>query len=279
MKKVSKVYKSKKNFDISACKDIDFSVNEGDIFGVVGYSGAGKSTLLRLFNSLETPTSGKVIVNGKVISNLKGAKLRTARKELSMIFQEFNLMETKTVYDNLAIPLILNHVHPKEIKRKVSELLSFVGLSEKIDEYTIKLSGGQKQRVGIARALANDPKVLLCDEPTSALDPKTTESILELLKKVNKELNITILMITHQISAVQKICNKVAVMKDGAVVEIGDLKKVFKEPQKEITQHFVNTAVDCAIPKVILDAVRKEIIGYFVLEFCHKQLKRTFLIS
>lgn len=247
---VEKTFSSRK-MQVNACRNINLTVDEGDIFGVVGYSGAGKSTLIRMVNALERPTSGTVTVNGVVINELKGNDLRKARKGISMIFQQFNLVNAKTVYENVAMPLILNHTPKEEIKKRVDEILKFVELTDKADTYPGKLSGGQKQRVGIARALTTNPSILLCDEPTSALDPKTTDSILSLLKKVNRELNITIMIITHQINIVQKICNKVAVMEDGYVVETGNVKEVFAKPVKPITKAFVDTVVDQSIPDTI----------------------------
>ena len=247
---VEKTYIAK-SITVNACKNINFSVEEGDIFGVVGYSGAGKSTLIRMVNALERPTSGKVTVNGEVINELKGSDLRKARKNISMIFQNFNLINAKTVYENVAMPLILNHTPKEEIKKRVKDILSFVELSDKANTYPSNLSGGQKQRVGIARALTTDPSILLCDEPTSALDPKTTDAILKLLLKVNKALNVTIMIITHQINIVQKICNKVAVMEDGHIVEIGEVKEVFAKPKQAITKAFVSTVVDEDIPETI----------------------------
>lgn len=254
---VEKTFYSKK-MQVHACKDINLTVDKGDIFGVVGYSGAGKSTLIRMVNALERPTSGRVTVNGVVINELKGENLRKARKDISMIFQQFNLLEAKTVFENVAMPLILNHTPKDEIKRRVNEILKFVELSDKTDTYPGKLSGGQKQRVGIARALTTNPSILLCDEPTSALDPKTTDSILNLLQKVNRELNITIMIITHQINIVQKICNKVAVMEDGYVVEMGNVKEVFARPVQPITKAFVDTVVDQTIPESIFAAAAAE---------------------
>lgn len=254
---VDKTFKNRK-LSVHACRDINLSVDKGDIFGVIGYSGAGKSTLIRMVNALERPTSGKVTVNGLVINELKGNELRKARKDISMIFQQFNLLNSKTVYENVAMPLILNHTSKDEIKKKVREILDFVELSDKIDAYPSKLSGGQMQRVGIARALTTNPSILLCDEPTSALDPKTTDSILQLLKKVNRELKITIMIITHQVQIVQKICNKVAVMEGGRVVETGDVNEIFAKPKQQITKTFVNTAIDQSVPQTIFQKAIEE---------------------
>ena len=206
LKDVNKSFKVKGEI-FEACKNINLSVEAGDIYGIVGYSGAG------LINALEKPTSGQVVVKGKVINELDGSQLRQIRKDIAMIFQSFNLLNSKTVYDNVAIPLLLNNTPKEEIKTKVMAMLDFVGLSDKQNVYPQNLSGGQKQRVGIARALATNPSILLCDEPTSALDPKTTDSILRLLRKVNQELNVTIILITHQINIISKICNMVKLLK------------------------------------------------------------------
>lgn len=236
---------------IEACRNINLTVDEGDIFGIVGYSGAGKSTLVRLINALELPTSGRIVVRDKVINELGGADLRRARKDIAMIFQSFNLLNSKTVYDNVAIPLLLNNTPKDEIRKKVVEMLDFVELGDKLDVYPQNLSGGQKQRVGIARALATNPSILLCDEPTSALDPKTTDSILHLLRRVNKELNVTIVLITHQINIISKICNKVAVMANGEIIEQGAVKDIFAHPKQQLTKDFINLVVDDFIPETI----------------------------
>lgn len=243
---------------VEACKNINLTVDEGDIFGIVGYSGAGKSTLVRLINALELPTSGRVVVRDKVINELGGADLRRARKDIAMIFQSFNLLNSKTVYDNVAIPLLLNNTPKDEIHKKVVEMLDFVELGDKLDVYPQNLSGGQKQRVGIARALATNPSILLCDEPTSALDPKTTDSILHLLRRVNKELNVTIVLITHQINIISKICNKVAVMANGEIIEQGAVKDIFAHPKEQLTKDFINLVVDDFIPETIFRKALQE---------------------
>jgi D-methionine transport system ATP-binding protein len=250
---------------VHACRNINLSVERGDIIGVVGYSGAGKSTLLRMVNALERPTSGKVIFDELEISSLQGEALRKARKQISMIFQQFNLLQSKTVYDNVAMPLVLNHMDKAQIKKKVDEILRFVELSEKAESYPHQLSGGQKQRVGIARALTTEPKMLLCDEPTSALDPKTADSILNLLLKVNRELNVTIMIITHQINIIQKICNRVAVMENGNIVEYGDVREIFARPRQPITKAFVSTVIAENIPETILKTARRETGNYHIL--------------
>ena len=194
---------------IDALQDVNLSIADGDIFGVIGFSGAGKSTLLRMVNRLEDPTEGEVLINGVNILAQSHDELRRMRKKIGMVFQQFNLLESRTVYENVALPLILNKTDAVQMERTVTTLLQFVGLSDKKDAYPSQLSGGQKQRVGIARALSTNPSILLCDEATSALDPVATEQILQLLKRINKELGITILIVTHEIDVIQKICNRV----------------------------------------------------------------------
>jgi D-methionine transport system ATP-binding protein len=242
------------------------TIEDGDIFGVVGFSGAGKSTLIRLVNGLEKTTRGKVIVNGEEIGGLSKANLRKERKEIGMVFQQFNLLNSKTVYDNVAIPLILNNLPKDEIKKRVTKLLEYVELSDKVNAYPDQLSGGQKQRVGIARALATNPSILLCDEATSALDPKTTSSILQLLKKINLEFNITILLITHEMNVIRDICNKVAVMEDGEVVEQGNVIDVFGNPQKEVTKNFVKTVIDDTLPESIAKNLKDKLSNSTILK-------------
>ncbi|MDU6904205.1 MAG: methionine ABC transporter ATP-binding protein, partial [Veillonella sp.] len=202
-----------KEFDVNkqkvnALSDVNFTIEKGDIFGIIGFSGAGKSTLLRMINALEVPTSGHVEIDGVNINGLSFSELRKVRKRIGMVFQQFNLLNAKSVYDNVAIPLLLNKVSKSEIDNKVKTLLDFVDLGDKANAYPGELSGGQKQRVGIARALATDPSILLCDEATSALDPDTTESILQLLERVNRELGVTVVIVTHEIDVIQKICNR-----------------------------------------------------------------------
>ena len=240
-----------------ALNHVSFEVNKGDICGLIGFSGAGKSTLLRMVNELETPTEGDVEVLGHSLKNTKGKKLRDIRKRIGMIFQEFNLLESKTVFDNVAIALKLNGESKDYIQQRVSTLLEFVGLSDKKDSYPYELSGGQKQRVGIARALATKPEILLCDEATSALDPDTTESILNLLSKINKELQVTILFVTHTIRVVQKICNKVAILEHGNLVEFGNVIDIFSNPQSTIAKKFVGAVIPNVIPKGIKDELLK----------------------
>jgi D-methionine transport system ATP-binding protein len=238
---------------VEAVKDVSLTVEKGDIYGIVGYSGAGKSTLVRTINLLQRPTNGEVFVGGKNLSELSAKKLRDERKKVGMIFQHFNLMDQRTAAGNVAYPLYRSGLSKEEINDKVDELLELVGLADKKEAYPSQLSGGQKQRVAIARALANDPEVLLCDEATSSLDPKTTTSILELLKDLNKKLALTIVVITHEMEVVKDICNKVAVMEDGEVIESGDLVSIFTAPEEHLTQEFINTAthIDQGVEKIL----------------------------
>ncbi len=227
-----------------AVDDVNLDISEGEIFGVIGYSGAGKSTLIRMLNGLELPTEGNVIVADNEVSTIKGSKLRKARQEISMIFQHFNLLWSRTVKENIAFPLEIAGVSKNERIKRVDELIKLVGLEGREDAYPAQLSGGQKQRVGIARALANNPKVLLCDEATSALDPQTTDSILDLLVDINERLGLTIVLITHEMHVIRKICHRVAVMEGGKIVEIGQVLDVFQKPQAEITKRFVQQVTE-----------------------------------
>ena len=245
---VEKVFKNKKS-EVHALRNVSLKVEKGDIFGIVGYSGAGKSTLLRLVNLLEKPTSGSVKIEGKEIINLSEKELNILRKNIGMVFQQFNLLESQTVYQNLKIPLIISETPKNSIDKRIEELLDFVGLKDKKNSSVSKLSGGQKQRIGIARALATHPKILLCDEATSALDPKTTKSILQLLKKINNEFGITILLITHEMEVVKEICNKVAVMQDGEIKEQGNIIEIFTNPQENITKNFISSIINNNIPE------------------------------
>lgn len=257
LQNIQKVF-NRKDVTVEALKGVNLKVEKGDIFGVIGFSGAGKSTLIRMVNYLEQPTSGAVIVDNKNLGKLTSKELRDVRKQIGMIFQNFNLLESKTVFENVAIPLVLNHTPKNEIESRVKELLEFVGLENKAKAYPDELSGGQKQRVGIARALATNPLILLCDEATSALDPQTTDSILQLLKKINKEYNITILIITHEMNVIREVCNKVAVMENGGIIEQGDLLDVFGNPKEETTKNFVRTVVHDEVPQVILNEINNE---------------------
>lgn len=233
-----------KHGTIHAINDVSLQVEQGDIYGIVGYSGAGKSTLVRLLNGLELPTDGQVIVNDQDITKLKNKELRVFRKKIGMIFQHFNLLWSRTVLENIQFPLELAGVSKQQRKERAEELLRLVGLEGRGQAYPSQLSGGQKQRVGIARALANEPEILLCDEATSALDPQTTEEVLDLLLAINKKLNLTIVLITHEMNVIRKICNKVAVMERGQVVEEGDALTVFRHPQQEVTKRFVQQDIE-----------------------------------
>lgn len=260
MIELKNIYKTfyEKSSKVEALKDVSLSVEKGDIYGVIGFSGAGKSTLIRMVNSLEKPDSGQVVINGIDINKISKAELLKQRRKIGMVFQQFNLLEAKNVYENVAIPLKLAGVKEEEIRKRVRELLDFVELSDKEKTYISKLSGGQKQRVGIARALANNPDILLCDEATSALDPKTTEAILELLKRVNEKFGITILLITHQMEVIQKICNKVAVMENGRIIEEGRVLEVFTRPSSPVTKDFVKSVISDSVPSSIVELVKKD---------------------
>ena len=231
---------------VDAVRGVSLTIQDGEIFGVIGYSGAGKSTLIRLINLLERPTSGRIFVNGQELTALAPKELRQARRKIGMIFQHFNLMKSRTVYSNVAYPLRGSPLSKEERRDKVMNLLKLVGLEEKALAYPSQLSGGQKQRVAIARALANDPTVLLCDEATSALDPQTTQDILRLLRDVNRKLGITIVLITHEIAVVKEICTRLAVMDAGRVVEEGAIYDVFSQPKAELTQRFIRTTNNLA---------------------------------
>ena len=228
--------------EVHAVRDISLHIRQGEIFGIIGFSGAGKSTLVRCINLLERPTSGTVIVDGQDLTALNPRELRETRKKIGMIFQHFNLLRSRTVYQNVAFPLKKSNLSKQEKEQKILSLLKLVGLSDKRDAYPSQLSGGQKQRVAIARALANDPKVLLCDEATSALDPQTTKAILALLRRVNEELGITIVLITHEMAVVKEICDHVAIMEEGRVVEEGTAEDIFVNPAEPITRDFISTA-------------------------------------
>ncbi|WP_350306772.1 methionine ABC transporter ATP-binding protein MetN [Photorhabdus viridis] len=234
---------------INALSDISLHVPQGQIYGVIGSSGAGKSTLIRCVNMLERPTSGQILVDGQDLTILSDSDLTHARRRIGMIFQHFNLLSSRTVFGNIALPLELDNVPKAEIKKRVDELLELVGLADKHDAYPANLSGGQKQRVAIARALANSPKVLLCDEATSALDPATTRSILELLKDINRRLGLTILLITHEMDVVKRICDQVAVISGGQLIEQDIVSEVFSHPKTPIAQAFIQSTLHLDIPE------------------------------
>ncbi|MGG0739147.1 methionine ABC transporter ATP-binding protein [Niallia taxi] len=226
---------------VEAVKDVSLTIQKGEIFGIIGFSGAGKSTLLRLVNLLESPSNGSIKIQGEDLSSFSAKEVRKLRRRIGMIFQNFNLFTSRTVAGNIAYPLKLAGKPKGEIKARVDELLQFVGLTDKANDYPEQLSGGQKQRVGIARALANSPDILICDEATSALDPDTTNEILRLLKKVNKDLGITILLITHEMNVIQTICDRVAVMENGEVIESGNVFETFTDPQHPTTKRFIQS--------------------------------------
>ena len=233
---------------IHALKGINLEIAKGEIYGIIGLSGAGKSTLVRCINMLERPTAGTVIVDGQDMMKLSESELREARKNIGMIFQHFNLLSSATVYDNIAFPLTLSKTPKDEIAKKVEPLLELVGLKDKAKQYPAQLSGGQKQRVGIARALASDPKILLCDEATSALDPQTTKSILALIKDINKKFSLTVVVITHEMQVIKEICDKVAVISNGVIAEKGSVLDVFTNPQHEITKEFISVLLSNDLP-------------------------------
>ncbi|MFC6167015.1 methionine ABC transporter ATP-binding protein [Acinetobacter terrestris] len=250
-KNISKHYQLKGQ-TIRALDQINLEIPEGSIFGIIGYSGAGKSTLIRLINLLERPNEGQVIINQKDFTALDARSLRQERANIGMIFQHFNLLQTKTVAANIEMPLKLLGVSKAEREKRLNELLEFIDLKHKKDAFPDELSGGQKQRVGIARALANHPKILLCDEATSALDPQTTKSVLALLKKINKEQNITIVMVTHEMDVIETVCDYVAVMEQGKVIETGSTLEIFSQPQHPTTKNFIQTVLQQQLPVNIL---------------------------
>lgn len=238
IKNLSKFF-STENGDFTALNDINLTIEDGDIFGIIGMSGAGKSTLIRCINLLEKPSEGRIIIDGQDITALEGKDLFAIRRKIGMVFQKFNLLMQRNIRDNVAFPLEVAGVDKKQRRQRVDELLDIVGLSVKANSYPVQLSGGQQQRVSIARALANQPSLLLCDEPTSALDSLTTNSILKLLKDINQRLGVTIIIITHEISVVEKICGKVAIIDESRIIERGYVKDVILNPQQEITKRLL----------------------------------------
>jgi D-methionine transport system ATP-binding protein len=241
---------------VEALPGIDLSIAPGAVYGVIGRSGAGKSSLVRTINLLNRPAQGRVVVDGRDLTALSGAPLREARRDIGMIFQHFNLLASRTVYDNVALPLELAGLHAADIRARVVPLLDLVGLSELRDRYPAQISGGQKQRVGIARALASRPKVLLSDEATSALDPETTRSILALLQQINKEFGLTIVLITHQMQVIKQVCGELAVIDAGRIVEQGPVMDVFTRPQHETTRSLIEDIVPQALPESVLARIR-----------------------
>jgi D-methionine transport system ATP-binding protein len=242
----------------TALRGVSLEVEPGTIYGVIGYSGAGKSTLIRLVNGLEQPTTGRVLVDGVDMGALRGAQLRTAQRRTGMIFQQFNLLDTVRVRDNVAMPLRLDGVSKAAARTRADEVLEFVGLSAKADAHASELSGGQKQRVGIARALVRNPKILLSDEATSALDPSTTVQIIDLLRSINREYGTTILVVTHEMDVIKDLADEVAVMADGEVVEHGSVLQTFLHPQAAITRDFVTTVVPQGLPERVIEYVGGE---------------------
>ena len=242
---------------VEALRGIDLHIQPGEVFGIIGKSGAGKSSLVRTINLLNRPTAGAVIVNGRDLTQLSDADLRTARRDIGMVFQHFNLLSSRTVFDNAALPLELAGMSKSEIRERVSPLLELVGLTALADRYPAQISGGQKQRVGIARALASRPKVLLSDEATSALDPETTRSILDLLRKVNQEMGLTVVLITHQMQVIKQVADRVAVIDGGRIVEIGPVLQVFTRPQQAITKSLIDEIVPQELPASVLARVRQ----------------------
>lgn len=248
LQNITKIFQQKHQV-ITALSDVTLHVPAGQIYGVIGASGAGKSTLIRCVNLLERPTTGHVLVDNQDLTALPASELTKARRQMGMIFQHFNLLSCRTVFGNVALPLELGGVAVEERERRVKDLLELVGLSDKHDAYPANLSGGQKQRVAIARALANNPKVLLCDEATSALDPATTRSILELLKDINRRLGLTILLITHEMDVVKRICDQVAVISDGKLIEQDSVSAMFSYPKTPLAQQFIQATLHLDIPE------------------------------
>ncbi len=260
---VSKVFSADRR-EVRAVDDVSLDVRAGEIFGLIGYSGAGKSTLVRLINALEKPTAGEVVVDGVTITGLAESRLRHVRAGIGMIFQQFNLLGSRTVEANIAYPLKVAGWPRAKRAARVAELLDFVGIADKARSYPARLSGGQKQRVGIARALAGNPRILLADEATSALDPETTQDVLSLLRRVNRELGVTIVIVTHEMDVVRQACDRVAVMEHGRVVELGDAYQVFSAPGHPVTRRFVATALKDRPSVAVLTRLRTRHAGRIV---------------
>ncbi|MBB4804849.1 D-methionine transport system ATP-binding protein [Chryseobacterium defluvii] len=256
IRNISKTFHQKKQ-SFKALDNISLEVMQGDIVGIIGFSGAGKSTLIRTVNLLERPDQGKIVINGKDFTALNSKQLAKERKKIGMIFQHFNLLSSRTVFENVALPLELDHVNKDKIREKVNELLKIVGLEDKAHDYPKSLSGGQKQRVAIARALANDPYLLLCDEATSALDPATTQSILQLLRDINQRLGITILLITHEMEVIKAICHHVAVIDKGKLLTKGTLSEIISDKENPVIRQFINTDI-MTIPQELNKKIEKE---------------------
>ncbi|MDO3423294.1 ATP-binding cassette domain-containing protein [Chryseobacterium sp. APV1] len=256
IKNVSKTFHQKKQ-SFKALNNVSLTIEQGDIVGIIGFSGAGKSTLIRTVNLLEKPDSGEIVIKGRDFTKLNSRQLAQERKKIGMIFQHFNLLSSRTVFENIALPLELDHVSKTEINKKVNELLKIVGLEDKAHDYPKSLSGGQKQRVAIARALANDPYLLLCDEATSALDPATTQSILQLLRDINQRLGITILLITHEMEVIKTVCNHVAVIDKGQLLIKGTLSEIVSNKENPIIKQFLNSSV-MTIPQELNKKLQQE---------------------
>ncbi|MFU0841885.1 MAG: Methionine import ATP-binding protein MetN 1 [Burkholderia sp.] len=254
---ISQLYRTPEGREFKALDDVSLEINKGEIFGIIGRSGAGKSTLVRCINLLNRPSEGRVIVDGQVLNDMNEEQLRNMRRQIGMIFQHFNLLSSRTVYENVALPLEFAGVASDAIREKVMPLIELVGLSDHVNKYPSQLSGGQKQRVGIARALANDPKVLLSDEATSALDPESTKTTLELLKRINEKLGVTIVMITHQMEVVKQICSRVVVIDTGRIVETGNVADIFMAPQHETTKALIGNVMARDMPPSVVDTVRR----------------------
>nr|WP_312290254.1 ATP-binding cassette domain-containing protein [Clostridium chromiireducens] len=263
LKNINVEFKSKGSL-IHAVKDVNLTINKGEVFGIVGLSGAGKSTLVRVINLLQKPSSGQVFINGEDITTLKRSELRQTRLKIGMIFQHFNLISGKTIYENIEFVLKVNNYPKEKRKDRIYELLELVNLKDKVDVFPCNLSGGQKQRVGIARAIANNPEILLCDEATSALDLENTEEILKLLKDIKDNTGITIVFITHEMEVAKKLFNRVAVMSNGEIVEVNDVYSIFSDPKHEVTKSLINRNSNLVLPKEVLDSVSKgEIIKVY----------------
>lgn len=268
LKDITKTYAN----GFQAIKPLNLQVKKGDIMGIIGYSGAGKSTLVRLINKLETPSTGEVIIDGTNILTLKESSLQKARQKIGMIFQHFNLLDSRNVFGNVAFALEIAKWKKSDIRSRVSELLELVGLEDKADFYPNQLSGGQKQRIAIARALANHPKILLCDEATSALDTKTTQSILQLLQDIQKKLGLTIVMITHQIEVVRSICNSMCVMSNGVIVEEGQVEQIFANPKHEVTKELISFLPALSQEEILQKSHKNAYKISFVGEYIHEPL-------
>jgi len=249
-----------KGRETRAVRNVTLEINRGEVFGIVGTSGAGKSTLIRTINLLEKPTSGKIFIEGTDITELKGRDLRAVRQKIGFVFQHYNLVHTKTVFDNIAFPMKIAGRSRDEIDRRVPELLALVGLGDKMHSFPAKLSGGQKQRVGIARAMANSPHILLCDEPTSALDLETTKSILALIREINARLGITVIIISHEMDVIKSVCTSVAVMSEGEIVEVKPAYDIFANPSSRVTKELVRHSLNLEIPEGVIGAVKGSIL-------------------